>query len=133
MTWLLDTNACVRYLNGRSPKLRARFDAVDPMQIRVCSVVKAELLFGAALSNDPLKTRAHQQLFLSRFSSLPFDDVAAEAYSEIRAELTRAGQLIGPNDLLIAAICKAHDVTLVTHNVSEFSRVAGLKIDDWEA
>ncbi|MDZ4656331.1 MAG: type II toxin-antitoxin system VapC family toxin [Bythopirellula sp.] len=132
MTWLLDTNACVRYLNGRSPKLRARFDAADPLQIRVCSVVKAELFFDAALSNDPSKTRTHQQLFLSRFPSLPFDDVAAEAYAEIRADLTRQGQLIGPNDLLIAAICRAHDVTLVTHNVSEFNRVAGLKIEDWE-
>jgi tRNA(fMet)-specific endonuclease VapC len=132
MTWLLDTNACVRYLNGRSEKLRARFDAVDPLQIRVCSVVKAELFFGEALSNDPSKTRAHQQLFLSRFASLPFDDLAAEAYAEIRADLTRSGELIGPNDLLIAAICKAHDVTLVTHNVSEFSRVVGLKIEDWE-
>jgi tRNA(fMet)-specific endonuclease VapC len=122
----------VRYLNGRSEKLRARFDAVDPLQIRVCSVVKAELFFGEALSNDPSKTRAHQQLFLSRFASLPFDDLAAEAYAEIRADLTRSGELIGPNDLLIAAICKAHDVTLVTHNVSEFSRVVGLKIEDWE-
>jgi tRNA(fMet)-specific endonuclease VapC len=133
MTWLLDTNACIRYLNGRSRKLRTRFDAFDPLQIRVCSVVKAELFFGAALSNDPTKTRTRQELFLSRFASVPFDDLAAEAYAEIRADLTRAGQLIGPNDLLIAAICKAHDVTLVTHNVSEFSRVAGLKIEDWEA
>ena len=132
MTWLLDTNACVRYLNGRSSKLRARFDAADPLQIRVCSVVKAELFFGAAQSKDPVRTRIHQQLFLSRFPSLPFDDLAAETYAEIRADLTRQGQLIGPNDLLIAAICRAFDVTLVTHNVSEFSRVAGLKIEDWE-
>ena len=133
MTWLLDTNACIRYLNGRSPKLRARLDASDPAQIRACSVVKAELFFGAALSNDPAKTVANQRLFLSRFPSLPFDDIAAEAYAEVRTALTRQGQLIGPNDLMIAAICRANDVTLVTHNVSEFGRVAGLKIEDWEA
>jgi tRNA(fMet)-specific endonuclease VapC len=133
MTWLLDTNACIRYLNGRSPKLRANFDAADPADIRVCSVVKAELFFGAALSSDPVKTRANQQLFLSRFPSLSFDDSAAEVYAEIRAALTRQGQLIGPNDLMIAAICRANDVTLVTHNVSEFGRVAGLRIEDWEA
>jgi tRNA(fMet)-specific endonuclease VapC len=133
MTWLLDTNACIRYLNGRSPKLRAKFDATDPAEIRVCSVVKAELFFGAALSNDPAKTLANQRLFLSRFLSLTFDDASAEAYANIRADLTRQGQLIGPNDLMIAAICRANDVTLVTHNVSEFGRVAGLKIEDWEA
>lgn len=133
MTWLLDTNACIRYLNGRSSALRAKFDATDPTQIRVCSVVKAELFFGGALSSDPIKTLANQQLFLSRFPSLPFDDSAAEAYPEIRADLTRRGLIIGPNDLMIAAICRANDVTLVTHNASEFGRVAGLKIEDWEA
>lgn len=133
MTWLLDTNACIRYLNGRSPKLRAKFDATDSLQIRVCSVVKAELFFGAALSNDPIKTLANQRLFLSRFASLPFDDSASESYAKVRADLTRRGRLIGPNDLMIAAICLANDVTLVTHNGSEFDRVAGLKIEDWEA
>ena len=133
MTWLLDTNACIRYLNGRSPKLRAKFDATDPTHIRVCSVVKAELYFGAALSNDPSKTLANQRLFLSRFLSLPFDDSAAEAYAGIRADLTRRGLIIGPNDLMIAAICRANGVTLITHNVNEFDRVGGLKIDDWEA
>jgi tRNA(fMet)-specific endonuclease VapC len=133
MTWLLDTNACIRYLNGRSPKLRTKLDATDPNDIRVCSVVKAELFFGAALSIDPSKTLASQRLFLSRFPSLPFDDSAAEIYAEIRADLTRRGLVIGPNDLMIAAICRANGVTLVTHNVAEFSRVAGLAIDDWEA
>ena len=133
MTCLLDTNACIRYLNGRSPKLRAKFAAADPTQICTCLVVKAELFFGAALSNDPVKTLSNQRLFLSRFPSLPFDDSAAEAYAGIRADLTRQGQLIGPNDLMIASICRANDVTLVTHNVSEFGRVAGLKVEDWEA
>ena len=65
--------------------------------------------------------------------SLPFDDLAAEAYGRIRARLEQAGQLIGPNDLLIAAIAVAHQVTLVTHNTREFQRVEGLQIDDWEA
>lgn len=133
MTWLLDTNACIRYLNGRSQKLRGRLDASGPTQICVCSVVKAELFFGAALSKEPIKTLGHQRLFLSRFPSLPFDDAAAEHYADIRANLTRLGQLIGPNDLMIAAICRANAVTLITHNVNEFSRISDLKIEDWEA
>ena len=124
MTWLLDTNACIRYLNGRSPTLRAKYDATDPAEIRVCSVVKAELFFGAALTKDPATTLANQRLFLSRFPSLPFDDSAAEFYGEIRSDLTRRGLIIGPNDLMIASICRANDVTLVTHNIGEFGRVA---------
>jgi tRNA(fMet)-specific endonuclease VapC len=63
---------------------------------------------------------------------LPFDDAAAEAYAEIRADLARRGQLIGPNDLVTAAICLAHDITLVTHNVTEFGRIGKLRIEDWE-
>jgi tRNA(fMet)-specific endonuclease VapC len=133
MMWLLDTNACIRYLNGRSPDLRAKLHAVDSSQICVCSVVKAELYFGAAQSNDPFKTRAHQDLFLVHFPSLAFDDRAAESYAAIRSDLNRRGLVIGPNDLLIAAICVANDVTLVTHNVAEFGRVTGLTIEDWEA
>ncbi len=132
MKWLLDTNACIRYLNGRSDKLRVRFDAANPAHLRVCSVVKAELYFGAALANDPAETLANQILFLSRFESLPFDDSAAEAYAGIRSDLTCRGLIIGPNDLMIAAICLANDVTLVTHNVNEFGRVANLSYEDWE-
>jgi tRNA(fMet)-specific endonuclease VapC len=133
MSWMLDTNACIRYLNGRSPKLKTRLDAADPGEICVSSVVKAELYFGAAQSHNPATALARQQFFLSRFQSLPFDDAAAEKYGGIRAELTQRGQLIGPNDLLIAAICLARDVTLVTHYVAEFSRVQGLRIEDWES
>jgi len=133
MTWLLDTNACIRFLNGRSARLRARFDVADPAQIYVCSVVKAEMYFGAALARDPAEALAEQQTFLSRFVSLAFDDRAAVEYALIRADLRQRGALIGPNDMMIAAICRASGLTLVTHNVGEFGRVAGLVIDDWEA
>jgi tRNA(fMet)-specific endonuclease VapC len=132
MKWMLDTNACIRYLNGRSPQLRAKFTVTDPNEICISTIAKAELYFGAAMTRDPAATLAAQQLFLSRFASLPFDDAAAEAYGEIRAGLTRKGELIGPNDLLIAAISRANQLVLVTHNVSEFSRVERLAIDDWE-
>jgi tRNA(fMet)-specific endonuclease VapC len=133
MTWLLDANACIRYLNRRSPSLKAKLDATDPAQILVCSVVKAEMYFGSARSRDPEKAIAEQRLFFSRFRSLPFDDVAAECYAEIRHTLSQRGQLIGPNDLMIASICLAQDVTLVTHNVEEFGRIVALKMEDWES
>jgi tRNA(fMet)-specific endonuclease VapC len=133
MSWLLDTNACIRYLNGRSPELKARLESTDPSTLCTCSVVKAELYFGAAQSRNPAATLAAQQHFLGRFRSLSFDDDAALHYAEIRRDLTNTGQIIGPNDLLIAAICRANDITLVTHNVAEFGRVSGLTVDDWEA
>jgi tRNA(fMet)-specific endonuclease VapC len=132
MKWLLDSNACIQYLNGRVPSLKVRVDAVADSDLLICSVVKAELAFGAAGSRDPVGTRAAQRRFLSRFVSLGFDDAAAEVYGKIRHDLTRAGRLIGGNDMLIAAIALANDVTLVTHNTAEFSRVVGLKIEDWE-
>lgn len=131
--WMLDSNACIRYLNGRSRPLREKLQATVPTEISVCSIVKGELLFGAVGSTDPVRARSRQQRFFSRFRSYPFDDAAADAYAEVRADLTRRGQLIGANDLLIASICLANGLVLVTHNVAEFGRVIGLQIDDWEA
>jgi tRNA(fMet)-specific endonuclease VapC len=64
---------------------------------------------------------------------LPFDDSCAHTYGRIRAELEHAGTLIGPNDMMIAAVAVAHGLTLVTHNTGEFGRVAGLIFTDWEA
>jgi tRNA(fMet)-specific endonuclease VapC len=133
MSYLLDTNTCIRYLNGTAAGVLRRIQSLPPQQIVVCSVVKAELFFGAMRSTDPGRTLAKQQRFLDQFVSLPFDDAAAEEYARVRADLTKQGALIGPNDLLIAAIALAHQTTLVTHNTSEFSRVSGLMIEDWEA
>jgi len=67
------------------------------------------------------------------FASLPFDDAAAVIYGRIRAQLATAGALIGPYDLQIAAIALANNLTVVTRNTQEFSRVPGLVIEDWEA
>ena len=132
MRYLLDTNACIRYLNGRSESLRQRITAQDPDDIVLCSVIKAELFYGARKSQNPQRSLQKQQIFVNRFVSLPFDDKAAEEYSRIRAELEQAGIPIGPNDLMIAAIAVANNVTLVTHNIREFGRVTGLQIEDWE-
>jgi tRNA(fMet)-specific endonuclease VapC len=132
MTWMLDSNACIRYMNGRAPVLKQRIDAADPTELCVCSVVKGELYYGSARSNDPVQSLAKQKRFLSPFTSLSFDDAAAEVYGQIRAALMAMGQPIGGNDMLIAAIAVTNRVTLVTRNTKEFSRVAGLRIEDWE-
>jgi tRNA(fMet)-specific endonuclease VapC len=130
--YLLDTNTCIRYLNGRAPAVRQRLAAVRRDDIAVCAPVKAELFYGAARSHNPLRSRQRQLVFLGQFVSLPFDDRAAEVYGEIRADLAVRGTPIGANDLLIAAIAVAHAITLVTHNTGEFGRVGGLVLEDWE-
>ena len=130
MTYLLDTNVCIRYLNGQSQPVMRRLQQESPEEIVVCSVVKAELFYGAQRSQNPERTLGHQLRFLAPLRS--FDDAAAEQYGQIRANLATQGIPIGPNDLMIAAIALANQLTLVTHNVREFSRVSGLSIEDWE-
>ncbi len=130
MTHLLDSNACIGYLNGRSVSIRNSLALMAPGAVGVCSIVKAEMFAGAMRSNDPARTRSKQQAFLGQFVSLPFDDAAAEVYAIIRAQLEAAGTPIGPYDLQIAAIALANGLTLVTHSTREFSRVPGLLLED---
>jgi len=133
MTYLLDMNACVELLNERDSSIARKLAATDSQLVVVCSIVKAELYHGAYKSS---KREANLNLlarFFQRFMSLPFDDSAAEHYGRLRALLQRQGNLIGPNNLLIASIALANNVTLVTHNTAEFSRVTGLQIEDWQA
>lgn len=132
MKYLLDTNTCIRSLNHRSPAVATRLAALPRSAVCTCAVVKAELFFGAYRSQNPARTLAAQRAFLAPLTSPPFDDVAADHYDQIRATLAAQGTLIGPNDLLIAAIARANGITLVTHNTREFSRVPDLMIEDWE-
>ena len=133
MIYLLDTNICVRYLRGTDrQQLEARLNATSFGDVALCSVVKAELLYGAARSQQPERNQAQLQRFFSGFPSLSFDDQAAAAYGTLRAALEASGTPIGPNDLMIAAIALASGLVLVTHNTAEFSRVPGLQIEDWQ-
>jgi tRNA(fMet)-specific endonuclease VapC len=132
MIYLLDTNVCARYLNGKSLAIRQRLRSTNLADIAVCSVVKGELFYGAMKSNNFEKTLHRQQEFLKLFVSLPFDDDASFIYGRIRAELSAKGIIIGANDLQIAAIAMVNNLILVTHNVREFSRVNGLRFEDWE-
>jgi tRNA(fMet)-specific endonuclease VapC len=133
MRYLLDTNTCIAYLNGRAVGIRRRLQSLPPSEVALCSVVKAELLYGARKSTNPPAVLAKLGRFFGPFHSLPFDDAAAQAYGTIRAGLEQVGTPIGPNDLMIAAIAVAGGLTLVTHNTAEFRRVPGLAIEDWEA
>jgi tRNA(fMet)-specific endonuclease VapC len=119
-------------MKGKNLSLKRRLESTLIQDIFVCSVVKAELFYGAMKSINPQGNLAHQQSFLSQFQSLPFDDIATLIFATIRSQLEASGTPIGAYDLQIAAIALANDLTLVTHNVREFSRVADLKVEDWE-
>lgn len=132
MILLPDTNAWIRLLNPGKNRVKDRFLSADTSKIRICSVVKAELYFGAMKSSRSIENLELLDALFADLISLPFDDDAAKAYGEIRSTLARLGTPIGPNDLLIASIALVHAAELVTHNTREFSRVPGLRIDDWE-
>ena len=130
--FLLDTNACIQILRGRSEPLKTRLLQVASSDLAICSIVWAELLMGAHLSPRGYPAeRAKLDGFL-QLVQFPFDREAAEHYAEIRSHLQPIGQLIGERDLQIAAIARSRDLTVVTHNVREFNRVPKLIIEDWE-
>lgn len=130
---MLDTNACIQLLrHPMTSPVATRLASMRAGAVVICSVVKAELLYGAERSQN--RERSYNQLedFFQTLVSLPFDDQSAIEYGVLRKQLEAQGKTIGPNDLLIAAIALANDLTLVTHNVGEFSRVSGLRIEDWQ-
>lgn len=131
MRYLLDTNICIYFLNQRSETVIRRLRQIPPQDVWLCSIVKAELWYGALKSERPVQNCARLEEFFEGFLALPFDDEAAEKYGEIRVALEQAGTPIGPNDLCIAAIALANKLTLITHNRQEFQHVEGLLLEDW--
>ena len=132
MIFLPDTNTCITLLRQRDNRLIARWKSVKATDIVLCSIIVYELRYGAQRSPNPAGEHSKLDFFLSPFASLPFDDQCARRCAEVRAKLERVGRVIGPHDLQIAAVALQHQLTLVTHNTREFSRIAGLKLDDWE-
>jgi tRNA(fMet)-specific endonuclease VapC len=134
MIYLLDTNAWIAYLRQSNAHLIRRLQQQKPGDVALCSVVLGELCYGA-IRSGPAQAAANFALIArlrQEFSSLPFDDKAAEEYGRIRAHLAAAGTPVGPNDLMIAAIALANGLIVVTHNTREFNRVPGLVVEDWQ-
>lgn len=131
MAFLLDTNACVDYLNGRHPAVTRRIQQTAPADLHTSSVVVAELLYGAEKSLHSSKNRQRVLLLAEEISVLELDLEAASTFGRIRAALERRGKLIGPYDMLIAAHALSQQLVLVTDNVGEFQRVDGLSMENW--
>lgn len=131
MYYFLDTNICIYYLKGQYPILLDRMLRHSVSEIKIASIVKAELLYGAVKSKKREDNTSKVKKFLLPFEVISFDDKAAEIYALIRADMASKGKPIGPNDLIIAATVMANSGTLISNNESEFGRIAGLEIENW--
>lgn len=131
MIHALDTHIIVDLLRGKDPALARAYLAREPGSYAVPEMVRAELLFGAALSARREDNTRLVEQFLAPLALIPFEGEACTHYADIRAHLQREGRSIGPNDLIIAATARAHGHTLVTRNLAEFSHVPGLAVVAW--
>jgi len=134
MDYLLDTNACIALINGQPPTVRARMQRATAAgdHVLVSSIAVFELWYGVGKSGKQEFNRKRLEAFLSGpILALPFEDADARAAGSLRARLEAAGKPIGAYDLLMAGQALRHQLTLVTANVSEFSRVKGLHWQDW--
>ena len=130
-TYMLDTDTCAFILRRSSPALLARIVTV-PLQQQVISVVTlAELLYGIQLSSKKKANQAALDVLLRHLTLLEINVDAALHYAEIRADLIKKGQLIGANDLMIAAHARSINAVIVTNNVRDFGHVKGLKLENW--
>jgi tRNA(fMet)-specific endonuclease VapC len=127
---LLDTNICIYIINAKPPAVLERFKNYRLGEIGVCSVVAAELAFGVAKSGSA-RNRHALEMFLAPLTILPFDERAAWAYGDLRAELERRGTPIGSLDTMIAAHALNLQATLITNNTREFAQVPGLHVANW--
>lgn len=130
MQYLLDTNVWIHYLKNAASPVASRLRQTPASEVAVCSVVWAELLHGARKYERRDERQARVERTLEPYRSLPFDDAAARRYAVIRDDLETRGEVIGSNDLLIAAIALSHGLVLVTNDAG-FGRVTGLQTEDW--
>jgi tRNA(fMet)-specific endonuclease VapC len=135
LSYLLDSNTWISLLRWQNAGVLSELKQRPADEILLCSVVLAELWFGAERS-DPTRRPDNLKLvdeLAAKYHSLPFDNSTARDYAAIRAHLFSVGQPIGPNDMLIAAIARSYGAKLVTNNTAEFARVPGLMVEDWQS
>ncbi len=129
--YLLDTNICIYIRRNKPERVLRRFQTLRPGEAVLSVITFGELLYGAAKSVQRGAALERLAELTALLPVLALPEAAAESYGAIRAELEQAGQMIGNNDLWIAAHAKSQGLTLVTNNEREFRRVRGLKLQNW--
>jgi tRNA(fMet)-specific endonuclease VapC len=132
VSYLLDTNVCIKLLNGDVPSVVQRLAQHEPEDIYLCTIVQLELYYGAYRGTKTERNLSKLARFFDQFAVLPFDESAAKIAGKVRSQLNALGTPIGGYDLQIAAIALVNNLTLVTHNTREFGRIEGLVYEDWE-
>lgn len=131
MKYMLDTDTCITLIRQQSPRMLEKVVSFRPGEIGLSAITVAELHYGVEHSQYPDKNRTALVQFLLPFEMADFDPLAAISYGKVRADLDAKGLPIGAMDTLIAAHALSLQVSLVTHNLSEFQRVPGLQVEDW--
>lgn len=130
LRYMLDTAFCIDVMRDKHPHLRERFRE-ERRHMALSSIVLYELRFGAENSEWPARSLVKLEDFTTRLPMFSFDDQAASHSANIRADLTKRGCIIGSYDLLIAGHARSLNLTVITSNTGEFSRVEGLRHEDW--
>jgi tRNA(fMet)-specific endonuclease VapC len=129
--YMLDTDTCSYIMKRSSQSVIKRLRAVPVSDVCISVITKSELLYGVEVSPRRTQDATALQAFLPHVEVLGFPDEAATHYAQIRADLKKRGQMIGANDLFIAAHARSLGLRLVTNNTAEFSRVKGLALENW--
>ena len=129
--YMLDTDTCSYIMKRSSEVLLRRLRRTPISDVCVSVITKAELLYGVEISPRRQQDNTALSAFLQHVDVLDFPDEASVDYANIRAHLKKIGQMIGANDLLIAAHARCLGLTLVTNNVAEFRRVRDLPMENW--
>lgn len=129
---MLDSNACIRVIRDKPIGSRPQFEAAAG-KLAISSIVYHELHVGVLRSYAPERHRVELEAFLAGMIMLDFDEAAALHAAQIKADLLNRGNVIGPNDLLIAGHARSLNVKLITGNLQEFNRIDGLRCEDWQA
>jgi len=129
--YLLDTNICIYIRRQNPPKILARFQRLRHGEAAISIITYGELHYGAKKSQSSERGLKELQALMTALPVMPMPVAAGSSYGEIRADLERRGEIIGGNDLWIAAHAKSEKLILVTNNEREFRRVSGLTIENW--
>jgi tRNA(fMet)-specific endonuclease VapC len=130
LKYMLDTNICIFTIKNRPLTVREAFNRHQG-QLCMSSVSLMELIYGAEKSAVPARNLSVVEGFAARLEILVYDEPAATHTGQLRAELARSGNQIGPYDQLIAGHARSKGLILVTNNLREFNRVPGLRVEDW--